>query len=127
MESSLKTLLIVEDLPEIGKAYLRSFRRFDVEVVVVCTPQEAERFLEKGIPTCLFCDHCLGQGLPTGAELIVRWKEKYPHLGKTALVTGSDSSIMQMASRADGVFEKPPDIDAVARFFEISRRREATG
>lgn len=120
----MKTLLIVEDLPDVGRAYLRSFRRYAVdEVVLVTTPEDAEIQLRRGTgSTCLLCDHWLGANLPTGVELIHRWKASYAHLAKAVLVTGSDAAVGHDAPGVDAVFEKPPDVDAIASFLGLERR-----
>ncbi|MBI5542755.1 MAG: hypothetical protein HY901_02625 [Deltaproteobacteria bacterium] len=121
-------LLIVEDLPDVGRAYVRSLRHYEVaEVILATTPSQAEEYLVRSDSVCLMCDHWLGPGQPTGSELIHRWKETFPNLGKAVLVTGSDSAAVRAAHGVDAVFEKPPDLDAIAAFFGFAKRPRTSG
>jgi DNA-binding NtrC family response regulator len=120
-----RRLLIVEQLPDIGRAYARSLCRYDLEeVVIAATPQEAESFLDRSEGVCLVCGHSLGQ--LTGAELVARWRRRYPGLEKAVLVTGTDSTVARSTPGIDAVFAQPPDMEAVARALGLERRSAAT-
>ena len=117
------SLLIVEDLPDVGRSYLRALRRYAVdEVRLATTAEEAERLLAGAGPTLVMCDHCLGEGQPTGAELLGRWRKCYPQIAKAILVTGADSVVEPEAPGVDAVFQKPPDLRAIAGFLGLLRK-----
>jgi len=120
-----ESLLIVEDMEDVGRSYMRCLRRYVSKIHVAQTPQEAEAILSQSDPpTLLLCDNWLGHGRPLGAELIPRWRKAYPFLSKVALVTGSDLEVVSKVPGVDIVFEKPPDIDAIIAFFGLAKLDE---
>ena len=117
------SLLIVEDLPDVGRSYLRALRRYAIdEVRLATTAEEAEQLLAHAGPTLVMCDHWLGEGQPSGAELLRRWRRSYPQIAKAILVTGADSVIERESPGVDAVFEKPPDLGAIAGFLGLQRK-----
>ena len=111
-----KCLLIVDDRPEI----LRSVKRFMAplfrDVLVASTPEEAEAHLRSAAPEVLLCDYWLGPDLPTGTELISRWRVEFPCLRRLVLMTGTKPSALLGTEHADRVFEKPLDMPALKAF-----------
>jgi DNA-binding NtrC family response regulator len=119
-------LLIVEDMPDVARSYVLVFKRFAADVITASSPREAEQVMGSATePLMLLCDNWLGEGVPTGMELVPRWRKSFPALVKTALVTGSNVGSVGGVPGIDAVFEKPPDIAALAKFFGLEKRRQA--
>jgi DNA-binding NtrC family response regulator len=115
-----RALLIVEDVADVGRSYLRCFKRYIERVQLAQTPEEAVNILsQKDPPELILCDHWLGKDNPTGAELIKAWRKQFPFLSKAALVTGSDLAAVQNSPGVDAIFHKPPNLDAIVNFFQL--------
>lgn len=111
-----RSLLIVDDRSEI----LRSLKRFMDplfrSVLVASTPEQAEAHLRAAAPDTLLCDYWLGADLPTGTELIARWRVEFPCLHQVVLMTGTKPSALVGVEHVDRVFEKPLDMPALKAF-----------
>jgi hypothetical protein len=55
----------------------------------------------------------LGNEYPVGSVLLSRWKEKFPHVVRTILVSGSDLENHEYPAGVDAVFGKPADMQAI--------------
>lgn len=111
-----RCLLIVDDRPEILRSLKRYMAPLFREVLLAETPEEAESHLRAATPDTLLCDYWLGDGLPTGTELIARWRGEFPCLQRLVLMTGTKPSALVGTEHADRVFEKPLDMTALKLF-----------
>ncbi len=103
--------LVVDDKILVTKAVARVLgRRFET-VLTANTPQEAELHLSSNHVTHLLCDFILGDGVPTGAELIPRWRTAYPGIVRAVLFTGSVLTKIVVPPEADALLSKPMSTD----------------
>ncbi len=70
----------------------RGFRHDFEQVCFATHPDEAERILAEEEVTDLICDYDLGESLPTGTELMERWRKAFPQIQKAVLYSGADLS-----------------------------------
>lgn len=109
-------LLILDDAPDVARSYVRCLKRHIPRILVAHSVAEAEALLRApDPPTMVLCDHLLGPGAPTGAEVLARWRGEFPFLTRAAIVSGAD---LREAPGADAVFGKPPDLDLLIRLFK---------
>ncbi len=99
--------LVVDDQVLITKAVARVLgRRFET-VLTANTPQEAELHLSTHHVTHLLCDFFLGEGVPTGTELIPRWRAAHPGIVRAILFTGSVLTKIVVPPEVDMLLSKP--------------------
>lgn len=69
--------------------------------------------------TALLCDHNLGDGLPTGAELIPRWRAQYPGIARAMLFTGSVREEIDLPPEVDQLLSKPVSVAELLEVFGV--------
>ncbi len=111
-----RTLLILDDRPEILRSLKRYLASHFREILVASTPDEAEAHLRASKPDTLLCDYWLGDDVPTGTELIARWRVEFDCLRQVFLMTGTKASALTGAHHADRVFEKPLNMPLLMAF-----------
>lgn len=77
-------------------------------VLLAESPGAAEAMLvrETGRPVFVVCGQDFGADEATGAELLVRWRARFPAVCFTVLATGAEGAPMA-GGAIDAVFEKP--------------------
>jgi len=115
-----RILLIVDDMPAICQTLCRYMRPAFDEVMVACTPGQAEDLLDdpKAPPTHLLIDQFLGADGTLGADLVEVWRRRYPHLRVAVVLTGDDSITVCSGCGVDLIVRKPPDIRALREYLE---------
>jgi len=97
------TILIVDDSAQICRVVGRALKNYFDNVLTAISPDISEKILEENVVEFLVCDFNLGDELPTGKELVVKWKHQFRSIRKAVLFTGSPEE----------VGFKPPEIDEV--------------
>lgn len=106
MSRAKRTLLIVDDEELVCRGILRSFKHSFDCVYFATHPDEAERILKQDEVTSLVCDYHLGESLPTGTELMERWRRAYPKIQKAVLYSGADLSKISSSRWVDSKISK---------------------
>ncbi len=131
MSYEINTLLIVDDEELICRGLLRQFRgRFD-RVYTATHPCDAERILAEVPVTDLICDYNLGETVPYGTDLLIKWRRDYPQIRRAVIFSGADLSRVSMEKSVDAAISKsaPPE-DLVAALMPLTdsgQIREASG
>ena len=84
-----------------------------------CTREAAEQKLGKERITHLICDNELGKGVPKGAELIGKWRRKYPTIERAVLFAGDAHAAAGRTSGIDAVIYKIMDFDELVKIPRI--------
>jgi CheY-like chemotaxis protein len=92
MNRQKTTLLIVDDEELVCRGILRNFRHCFDQIFFATHPDDAERILQQAEVTNLVCDYYLGDSVPRGTELMIKWRKSYPRIKKAVLYTGADLS-----------------------------------
>lgn len=123
MGGPARVLLVVDDIPAMGRALQRSLSKSFDKIVLAESAEQAERLLtsEENRPTHLLCDDNLGLDSPRGVELVGAWRRAHPGIQSAALITGNDDVEPPPGRGIDRVFRKPLDISELREFF-ASRR-----
>jgi len=112
--SSPYVLLIVEDRPDVGAAFVRYFKRHFQTVLLASDPDQAERLLASSpSPTHVICDYWLGDAHPVGSVLLPRWRKRFASLKRGILVSGSEIEEIDCPPGVDAIFGKPADMPAI--------------
>ncbi len=111
-----RKLLILDDRADVLRSLARYFGAYFDEVHTAQSPEAAERILADSEPEALLCDYWLGHGMPTGTELVARWRARFGCLRRVALMTGTKDSALSGTESVDRVFEKPIDLEAARSF-----------
>jgi ActR/RegA family two-component response regulator len=107
MKNMKRTLLVLDDEEEIGRLFLRYFRK-RFEAVHVCHKSaDAEAILSSEPITHVIADHYLGPGEPLGADLIARWRGQFPDIRHAVIFTGSQIPGPNRIRGVDEVYYKP--------------------
>ncbi len=127
-EPKTSTILLVDDNPDLLKAYRWILESYGYSVLTASGGEEALSLLAKGTcPDAIFIDFSMPQ--MDGAELVVRIREQNPELSpkKIVILTSFSPHAPQLEyAKLAGVeiAEKPNDIDAlhpmVQRFVQLS-------
>ena len=104
--SSKKTLMIVDDTPNIGRALARMFGKVFDEVHVLTCAADAAALLARGPVTHVICDHCLGEGDPPGLDLVPLWRREHPSIERAVVLTGLDPRTLRAGPGVDAVASK---------------------
>ncbi len=106
MSYKFSTLLIVDDDELICRGVLRQLRGQFEHVYFATRPDDAERILEEFEVTTLVCDYDLGEAMPTGTELLTRWRQAYPNIRRAVIYSGADLSRIRMPEAVDTAVSK---------------------
>jgi DNA-binding NtrC family response regulator len=109
-------ILIVDDRADVRRGMIR-FLSLHFEVDAAATAEEAEQLLRDNEPSFVLCDYWLGRGQPLGTELLARWRQQYPFLRRTALMTGTKATADMSTPNIDRVFSKPMNLPQVQDWF----------
>jgi len=102
-------VLIVQRNELLARSLARYLGAHYVRALVVSTAAEAESVLRSTTSLLhVVCGQVLGDGEPSGATCIGRWRAEFPHVTRAILATGSDEPIGSAAG-VDGVFLKPSE------------------
>jgi DNA-binding NtrC family response regulator len=112
-----RTLLVVDDRPEVLRAIERYVRLHFQRVWIAQTPEEAERVLAEHHPDFLLCDFWLGENYPPATALIPRWRSQYPTLRHVVLMSGTKSSSIPPCEAIDAQFAKPLQMSEIIAHF----------
>lgn len=102
-----RTLLVVDDRPEVLRAIERFLKLHFRAVWAAQTPDEAREFLAQHRPDFLLCDFWLGETHPPATALIPRWRSEFPFLRHVVLMSGTKSSSIPECPEIDATFSKP--------------------
>lgn len=105
-----RRILLVDDQADILRSLKRYLAPRHAAILVAATPFEADEQLLTGRPDTLICDYWLGDGLPTGTELIARWRREHDFLRLAVLMTGTSFDVLSGKEHADHILEKPLDL-----------------
>jgi DNA-binding NtrC family response regulator len=112
-----RTLLVVDDRPEVLRAIERYVRLHFRDVWSAQTPDEAERLLITHKPDFLLCDFWLGESHPPATALIPRWRSQCPSLRRVVLMSGTKSSSIPPCPEIDASFAKPLQMSDIIAYF----------
>ena len=104
--NSKRTLLIVDDTLNVGRAISRVLGRHFDEVHVVTSGAEGDAVLEKTRVTHLVCDQSLGEEDPPGLELVPRWRKEHPSIERAIILTGFPEESLSATPGVDAIVSK---------------------
>ena len=114
-------ILVVDDHEGTARATARVLRmRFDT-VHVAYSAAEAEEILAREPVTAVLCDHNLGKGLPTGVELIPKWREQYPEIARAVLYSGSLREEIDLPPEVDLYLAKVATMEQILGALGVER------
>lgn len=102
-----RVALIVDDDSLLARAVASVLQDRFQRVFTARTPLEAEAILMKEPVTHLLCDHDLGRGVPTGAQLIPRWRIEFPSIARAVIFSGSARAEIDLPVEVDLFLAKP--------------------
>ncbi len=105
-----RTLLVVDDEPQIGRLIARMIGRSFDAVHLATSRTEAEAVLVSHAVTHVACDFFLGAGTPLGHDLLAAWRKRWPAIRYAALFTGSPLEERASPEGINGIFVKPGGI-----------------
>jgi len=108
-----RTLLVVDDDPQIQRLLVRCLARDFDEILVAGTPAEAERLLVSHAVTHVVTDYDLGAGHPRGTALVEGWRCRYRSIELAVLLTGSLPSRAKIPPAVDRCFTKGADLEVL--------------
>ncbi len=107
-----RTLLVVDDEPEIGRLFARMLAAHFERIAVATEAREALDALERSEITHLICDLRLGG--EDGEALLAGLKERFPALEELLVFTGDREAIRERSiAGATAFYLKPDDFDAL--------------
>lgn len=119
MGGNERILMVVDDIPAMGRAIQRGLQKVFDRVVVAENAEQAELLLAnpEAPPTHVLCDDNLGLGLPRGMDLLAKWRRQHPGIQQAAILTGNDDSEAPAGQEIDRVFRKPIEMAELRKFF----------
>lgn len=119
MGGNERILMVVDDIPAMGRAVQRGLQRVFDRVVIAESAEQAERLLAEPETraTHVLCDDNLGLGSPKGMQLLAKWRQQHPSIRLAAILTGSDDSEASPDDGIDRVFRKPIEMAELRKFF----------
>jgi len=123
MGGSERILLVVDDIPAMGRAVQRGLQRVFDRVLVAENVDQAEKLLADPAtrPTHVLCDDNLGLGSPKGMTLLVKWRLQHPGIELAAILTGSEDGEASPELGIDRIFRKPIEMAELRKFFTQPR------
>lgn len=119
MGGNERILMVVDDVPAMGRAVQRGLQRVFDRVLIAENAEQAEKFLAdpETRPTHVLCDDNLGLGCPKGMTLLIKWRQQHPCIKRAAILTGNEDSDDPPDSGIDRVFRKPIEMAELRKFF----------
>ena len=113
-----KILMILDDAPGVGRALSRALGRHFDEVHAFTSAAEASALLERMPVTHVICDQSLGQGDPSGLELIPSWRRSHASIERAIILTGLAESTLRPGPEIDGIVSKLVGPEELARMLK---------
>jgi CheY-like chemotaxis protein len=114
-----RTLLVVDDEPELAAMFRRFLKREFDEILDARGPADAEEILRSHPVTHLVVDGHL-PGAVSGQDLVQQWRRQQPAVRFAALFSGSTSLRGAVLPGIDGVFIKPEGFDELLAALKAS-------
>ena len=105
-EHPKKILMIVDDMPNVGRALSRVLRRHFDEIHALECAAEADALLGRLPVTHVICDHCLGEGDPLGLDLVPRWRREHRSIQRAIVLTGANERSLVAGPGIDAIASK---------------------
>ena len=109
MDKPEPVLLIVDDESSVRRVLTRIISKKISKILTASTITDAELILDTTRVTHILCDHLLGPGQPTGIESSISWKQKYPHIEKVVILTGTSAYLGDTPEGIDSILPKTTD------------------
>lgn len=115
----IRTLLVVEDDPQVRRMMVRLFSHHFSSVYSTDSLRAAEEVLENQMVTHIILDYHLGIDIESGTALVSSWRRRYKAIHRVMLLTGSRISTLEIPEDVDVAMNKGEDpLDILAKLTE---------
>ncbi len=115
-----RNLLIVDDETSVCRALSRMLTNKVDQITYSTSSLEAQTILATQKITHLICDHWFGAGHKLGLDLAVQWRNEFSSIERVVLLTGTDTSMLDVPEEIDFILTKAADSDELLKALNLS-------